>query len=68
MPLAIRAIQPNFAGEVSGIDITQPISQADVAAIEAGMDTFAVLVFRGQKFTDKRQMAFSVNFGALENA
>jgi alpha-ketoglutarate-dependent 2,4-dichlorophenoxyacetate dioxygenase len=68
MPLAIRAIQPNFAGEVSGIDITQPISQADVAAIEAGMDTFAVLVFRGQKFTDERQMAFSVNFGALENA
>lgn len=68
MPLAIRAIQPAFAGEVSGIDITQPLSQADVAAIEAGMDTFAVLVFRGQKLTDAQQMAFSLNFGALENA
>ena len=68
MPVAIRAIQPAFAGEVSGIDITQPISQADVAAIEAGMDTFAVLVFRGQKLTDAQQMAFSLNFGALENA
>jgi alpha-ketoglutarate-dependent 2,4-dichlorophenoxyacetate dioxygenase len=68
MPVAIRAIQPAFAGEVSGVDITQPISQADVAAIEAGMDTFAVLVFRGQKLTDAQQMAFSLNFGALENA
>ena len=57
-----------FAGEVSGIDITQPLSQADVAAIEAGMDKFAVLVFRGQKLTDAQQMAFSLNFGALENA
>jgi alpha-ketoglutarate-dependent 2,4-dichlorophenoxyacetate dioxygenase len=68
MTVAIRAIQPAFAGEVSGVDITQPISQADVAAIEAGMDTFAVLVFRGQKLTDAQQMAFSLNFGALENA
>ena len=35
MPVTIRAIQPTFAGEVSGIDITQPVSPADVAAIEA---------------------------------
>ena len=68
MPVSIRAIQPAFAGEVSGIDITQPLLQADVAAIEAGMDKFAVLVFRGQKLTDAQQMAFSLNFGALENA
>ena len=68
MPLAIRAIQPAFAGEVSGIDITQPLSPADVAAIEAGMDKYAVLVFRGQPLTDEQQMAFSLNFGALENA
>ena len=68
MPVAIRAIQPAFAGEVSGIDITQPLPPADVAAIEAGMDKFAVLVFRGQKLTDAQQMAFSLNFGALENA
>ena len=68
MPVAIRAIQPAFAGEVSGIDITQPLPPADVAAIEAGMDKFAVLVLRGQKLTDAQQMAFSLNFGALENA
>lgn len=68
MPVAIRAIQPAFAGEVSGVDITKPVAPADVAAIEAGMDKYAVLVFRDQKLTDEQQMAFSLNFGALENA
>ena len=32
------------------------------------MDKYAVLVFRGQNLTDEQQMAFSLNFGALENA
>jgi alpha-ketoglutarate-dependent 2,4-dichlorophenoxyacetate dioxygenase len=68
MPVAIQQIHPVFAGEVSGVDITKPISQAEVAAIEAGMDRYAVLVFRDQKLTDEQQMAFTLNFGAIENA
>jgi alpha-ketoglutarate-dependent 2,4-dichlorophenoxyacetate dioxygenase len=68
MPVAIRPIQPAFAGEVSGIDIAKPITPEDVAAIEAGMDMYAVLVFRNQNITDEQQMAFSRNFGALEVA
>jgi alpha-ketoglutarate-dependent 2,4-dichlorophenoxyacetate dioxygenase len=68
MPIAIRQLTPVFAGEVSGIDITEPIGREDVAAIEAGMDKYAVLVFRDQRFTDEEQMAFSLNFGAIENA
>jgi alpha-ketoglutarate-dependent 2,4-dichlorophenoxyacetate dioxygenase len=66
MPVAIRPVTPTFAGEVSGIDISRPVSPQDVAAIEAGMDKYAVLVFRDQKVTDEQQMAFSRNFGALE--
>jgi alpha-ketoglutarate-dependent 2,4-dichlorophenoxyacetate dioxygenase len=68
MPIAIRAINPLFAGEVSGVDITKPISKEDAAAIEAGMDRYAVLVFRDQRLTDEQQVAFSLNFGAIENA
>ena len=66
MPIAIRQITPVFAGEVSGIDITKPISKEEAAAIEAGMDKYAVLVFRDQRFTDEAQMAFSSNFGRIE--
>ncbi len=68
MPVTIRQIGTVFAGEVSGVDITKPVSPDDVAAIEAGMDRYAVLVFRDQKLTDEQQMAFSRNFGALEDA
>ena len=72
MTLSIRAIdpvsRPFFAGEVSGVDITQPLSQADAAAISAGMDRYGVLVFHDQHFTDETQLAFSRNFGALEQA
>jgi alpha-ketoglutarate-dependent 2,4-dichlorophenoxyacetate dioxygenase len=66
--LSIRQIHPVFAGEVSGVDLRQPLSKAEAAAIEAGMDRYAVLVFRGQDITDDQQMAFTQNFGRIENA
>lgn len=66
MSLSIRQVHPVFAGEVSGVDLTKPLSQAAVAAIEAGMDKYAVLVFRDQDLTDEQQMAFSRNLGELE--
>ncbi len=68
MSLSIRQIHPVFVGEVSGIDLTRALSREEVAAIESGMDRYAVLVFHDQKITDEQQMAFSRNFGALEEA
>jgi alpha-ketoglutarate-dependent 2,4-dichlorophenoxyacetate dioxygenase len=68
MTVTIRQLHPVFFGEVSGVDISQPIAPDDVAAIEAGMDRYAVLVFPGQKLTDEQQMAFTRNFGAIEDA
>ena len=34
--------RPFFAGEVSGIDITRPLTPDQVSAIEAGMDQYSV--------------------------
>ena len=67
MTLAIRQIHPHFVGEVSGIDLTRPLAPDQVAALEAGMDRYAVLVFHDQQLTDEQQMAFTRNFGAIEN-
>jgi alpha-ketoglutarate-dependent 2,4-dichlorophenoxyacetate dioxygenase len=67
MPIAITQIHPVFVGEVSGADLTRPLTPDEVAAIEAGMDRYAVLVFRDQRIDDDQQMAFSRNFGELEN-
>src|SRR5581483_4566405 len=71
MPLSIRPIDPVnrafFAGEVEGIDLSRPAAPEDIAAIVAGMDKFAVLVFHDQRL-DEQQLAFSRHFGPLETA
>jgi len=67
MPVSIRQIHPVFVGEVSGVDCREPLPPRDVAAIEAGMDQYAVLVFRDQPMTDGQQLAFTQHFGDLES-
>ncbi len=59
---------PAFVGEVSGIDLRQAIGREAASVIEAGMDRFAVLVFRDQRLDDEQQLAFTRNFGPLELA
>jgi alpha-ketoglutarate-dependent 2,4-dichlorophenoxyacetate dioxygenase len=66
MSLSIRQIHPVFVGEVSGVDCRAPLEPDNVAAIEAGMDQYAVLVFRDQKLTDQQQIDFTRQFGELE--
>ncbi len=68
MTLSIRPLNPEFAGEVSGVDITRPLSRDEVDAIEAGMDRYAVLVFHDHRLTDDEQRAFTRNFGSLESS
>jgi alpha-ketoglutarate-dependent 2,4-dichlorophenoxyacetate dioxygenase len=60
--------RPFFAGEVSGIDITKPLREDQARSIERAMDQYAVLVFHDQHFNDETQLAFSRNFGNLEEA
>jgi alpha-ketoglutarate-dependent 2,4-dichlorophenoxyacetate dioxygenase len=68
MAIQINQIGPGFAGEVSGIDLTDPLSPEDAAAIHAGMDEYAVLVFHGQELTNEQQLAFTQALGPLEQA
>jgi alpha-ketoglutarate-dependent 2,4-dichlorophenoxyacetate dioxygenase len=67
MSLTVRPLTSSgFAGEASGIDLTRPLTPNQVAAIDAGMEQFGVLVFHDQHFDDPTQMAFSRHFGELE--
>jgi len=67
MPVSIRPLTPVFAGEVSGVDCRRPLDADAVRAIEAGMDRYAVLVFRDKPLSDDEQIAFTRHFGELEN-
>jgi alpha-ketoglutarate-dependent 2,4-dichlorophenoxyacetate dioxygenase len=68
MAIAIRQLHPHFVGEVSGVDLRRPLTPEQAREIEAGMDTYAVLVFHDQDISDEQQLAFALNFGERENA
>jgi alpha-ketoglutarate-dependent 2,4-dichlorophenoxyacetate dioxygenase len=68
MAIAIRQLHPHFVSEVSGVDLRQPLTPEQAREIEAGMDTYAVLVFHDQDISDEQQLAFALNFGERENA
>ncbi len=72
MAISIRPIDPDsrpfFAGEVSGIDLTQGLSETDARAIDAGMDQYGVLVFHGQQLSDEQQLVVAKTLGPLELA
>jgi alpha-ketoglutarate-dependent 2,4-dichlorophenoxyacetate dioxygenase len=68
MPVKTRQVGPCFAAEVEGVDISQPLSREDMAAIHAGMDQYAVLVFHDQQIDDAQQLAFTRSLGEIEHA
>jgi len=68
MAVTIRQVGPCFAGEVEGIDLAEPLSPETAAAIHAGMDRYAVLVFHGRPVPLEQQMAFTLALGPIEDA
>jgi alpha-ketoglutarate-dependent 2,4-dichlorophenoxyacetate dioxygenase len=66
LSISITQLGHGFAGEVTGIDCRQPLSSGDIAAIHAGMNDYAVLVFRDQTLSDEEQLRFTLHFGTLE--
>ncbi len=66
MTLSYAPLTHTIAAEVSGIDLTHPLTREQVQAIDDGMNRYGVLVFHDQRFDDDTQLAFSRNFGELE--
>jgi len=60
--LSFRRLHPIFAAEASGVDLRTVEDRATLEAIRAGMDEYAVLVFRDQPLTDEEQLAFAQRF------
>ena len=59
MALTFRKLHQHFAAEVSPVDLRRVHDRQTLAEIRAGMDEYAVLVFRDQPFTDDEQLAFA---------
>jgi alpha-ketoglutarate-dependent 2,4-dichlorophenoxyacetate dioxygenase len=66
MSLTFRKLHPSFMAEASELDLRTATDAATLARIRAGMDEFAVLVFRDQIWSDADHLAFAQRFdGAL---
>ena len=66
MALRLAPLHPLFAAEASGVDLRRPPDAKTKTEIEAAMDRYAVLVFRGQPLTEEEQIAFARAFGPLD--
>jgi alpha-ketoglutarate-dependent 2,4-dichlorophenoxyacetate dioxygenase len=66
MNLTFTQLHPYFVGEASAIELRRVDDADALAAIRAGMDRYAVLVFHDQSLTDDEHLAFAQRLdGAL---
>jgi alpha-ketoglutarate-dependent 2,4-dichlorophenoxyacetate dioxygenase len=65
MALEIREITPGFGAEVSGIDLTQPLTPEAEADVIDAIARYGVCVYRNTHLTDQTHIWFSRMFGNL---
>ena len=63
--LDITPLQPTIGAEVTGIDLSRPLSPAQRAAIRAAVLRYKVIFFRDQPLTNEQHAAFAGEFGPL---
>ena len=63
--LAIRPLQPTIGAEISGVDISRPISDEVRDAIKAAVLKYKVVFFHDQTLDNAQHAAFASRFGPL---
>lgn len=61
--VTVRRLQPAIGAEIGGVDLRQPLSQADRTAIRQAWLDHGVIVFRDQMLTREQHVAFGAAFG-----
>src|SRR4051812_26177255 len=67
LDINVTPLSPACGAEISGVDLTKPLSPAVVEAIRRAWGEHLVLGFRGQTIPQKQQLRFASYFGALGN-
>ena len=63
--IQVTSLSPACGAEISGIDLSKPLSELEVRAVKEAWDEHLVLVFRGQKLSQDDQLRFASYFGDL---
>ena len=66
LPFQLTPYSPTIGGEISGIDLRQPLNEHQVEGIRAALLDRKVLFFRDQNITTDQHLDFARNFGDLE--
>ena len=66
MTLSIRNLDAVLGAEIAGVDVSRPLPQSEIDAIEAAWRERLVVVMHGQNLSDPQLIAFSKNFGELD--
>lgn len=67
MPISTRPLSHALGAEITGVDVGQPLSNADFDLIHRTFLERGILLFRDQKITREQHIAFSRRFGDLDN-
>lgn len=65
-PFTVRRLTDVAGAEITGIDLSEPITRETADAIMRAMGEFLVLAFCDQNLTKDQQYAFTQNFGEIE--
>src|SRR3954470_12069201 len=65
MDIQVTPLSAACGAEIKGIDVTRPLSAAEVQTIKDAWAKHLVLVFRGQKVSQDDQLRFASYFGDL---
>ena len=63
--LELKKVTPHCGAEVYGLDLSQPLDERTVTAIETALVEHCVLFFRDQSMTHQQHKAFGRRFGEL---
>jgi alpha-ketoglutarate-dependent 2,4-dichlorophenoxyacetate dioxygenase len=66
MSIQTQELHPGFAAEAEFIDLSRSLEADAIAAIQAAIDTYPVLVFRHQRLSDVQLRDLAARFGPLE--
>lgn len=66
--VTVRPAAGLIGAELSGLDLTQPLTEPEVDAIRGALRTWRVVFFRGQFLDHGAQIAFARRFGELTYA
>jgi alpha-ketoglutarate-dependent 2,4-dichlorophenoxyacetate dioxygenase len=66
MTVSVWPVTESFAAEIGDVDLSQPLSEADWAAIDEAYRAYSVLVFPDQRISHDDHIAFARRFGPMD--